>query len=244
MTDLAASTKPAAQQNRLVATTTGELFQPVRVYYRIQDRQQLKKVFSKLKCMSFDKKGDRYVWLYIKEAQRLVFKNPLSTIPKHLQPIVIGSFFSATPKTMYLEVRSIERALAALPFFDGYFKNQGVDVTDVTIVNRLFSEREVPSDISTLFKKETRIDPDAKLKNLKSAMSKISAVTSTEDFLSQLGFAQLPDVERFPSHYAEDGIEQLEIALKNRQYVAFQHWNGNVDYSLNDLIAEAVHRVT
>ena len=46
----------------------------------------------------------------------------------------------------------------------------------------------------------------------------------------------LPEIERFPVHYAEDGIEGFELALRLRQMVAMQHWLGNPEYSLGDAI--------
>ena len=44
----------------------------------------------------------------------------------------------------------------------------------------------------------------------------------------------LPEIERLPVHYYEDGIGGLALALRLRQIVAFQHWLGNSEYSLDD----------
>jgi hypothetical protein len=46
----------------------------------------------------------------------------------------------------------------------------------------------------------------------------------------------LPEVERFPVHYAEDGIGGFEVALRLRQLVAMQHWLGHPEYTLGDAI--------
>jgi hypothetical protein len=46
----------------------------------------------------------------------------------------------------------------------------------------------------------------------------------------------LPEIERFPVHYAEDGIEGFKLALRLRQMVAMQHWLGHLEYSLGDAI--------
>ena len=46
----------------------------------------------------------------------------------------------------------------------------------------------------------------------------------------------LPEVERFPVHYAEDGIDGFTLALRLRQIVAMQHWLGNREYTLGDAI--------
>ena len=41
-------------------------------------------------------------------------------IPKHLHPIVIGSLFVRRNDELLLDLRSCERALLAIPFFDKY----------------------------------------------------------------------------------------------------------------------------
>jgi hypothetical protein len=47
---------------------------------------------------------------------------------------------------------------------------------------------------------------------------------------------QLPDIEKFPVHYYEDGITSFENTLRLRQIVAFEHWQGHTDYTLGDVI--------
>jgi len=46
----------------------------------------------------------------------------------------------------------------------------------------------------------------------------------------------LPEIERFPVHYHEDGIQGFATALVLRQIVARQHWSGNTRYTLGDAI--------
>ena len=46
----------------------------------------------------------------------------------------------------------------------------------------------------------------------------------------------LPQIERLPVHYAEDGIGGFKLALQVRQIVAMQHWLGNSGYTLGDAI--------
>ena len=45
----------------------------------------------------------------------------------------------------------------------------------------------------------------------------------------------LPEIERFPVHYYEDGIQGFETALQMRQIVALQHWLGNTGYTFFDV---------
>ncbi len=50
----------------------------------------------------------------------------------------------------------------------------------------------------------------------------------------------MPEIERLPVHYYEDGIQGFSTALKLRQIVAVQHWLGNPGYTLFDAL-QAVH---
>ena len=50
----------------------------------------------------------------------------------------------------------------------------------------------------------------------------------------------LPEIERFPVHYAEDGIGVSPAPERLRQMVAMQHWQGNTTYTLQDAIRSVV----
>ena len=222
---------------QLLATMTGEFVQPVRVYYRIQDKAAVKRVFSKLKCIEFDRDRDRQVWLYQKEANKLKFKKPYSSIPLEYKPLVIGSFFSKKDNEMYLETRSIERAIEGIVFFDKYIKRYMAKVEDVCIINRLFSLAENTASFSRLFNKEVIIDPEKKLEKLGIMANQGKSLSS---IFEEQKKEPLLEVERFPSYYYEDGIELLKLSLQSRQYVAMQHWKGNNNYTLGDYITKIV----
>ncbi len=46
----------------------------------------------------------------------------------------------------------------------------------------------------------------------------------------------LPEVERFPANYYEDGIDLLHATLQTRQRLAFEHWKGNTGFSFGDIV--------
>jgi len=50
----------------------------------------------------------------------------------------------------------------------------------------------------------------------------------------------LPEIERFPIHFYEDGIDGFALTLRLRQLVALQHWLGNTTYTLMDAIRASV----
>jgi hypothetical protein len=50
----------------------------------------------------------------------------------------------------------------------------------------------------------------------------------------------LPEIERFPVHYTEDGIDGFKVALRLRQIVALRHWLGDTEYTLGDAVQSLV----
>ena len=81
------------EERTLLFTLTGEYFQPVRLHYRVSDRPAVLQRFQELRCVDYDGTRGRWVWLYDHEARRLRFKKSYAALPKHLHPVVIGSFF-------------------------------------------------------------------------------------------------------------------------------------------------------
>lgn len=232
----------------LLATMTGEPFQPVRLHYRVLNRSGLLRAFEKLRCLDYDATRKRRVWLYSNEAKRLRFQQSYAQIPREHHPIVIGSLFLRTKETLLLDLRSCERALLAIPFFDAHLPRRLVEVVEAEVVNRLFPATEPNLKLTpdALFDQQisTGVDPEALVKRL---VEKTAHVQDPHErvkiFMEEVKSREkepLPEIERFPVHYAEDGIGGFQLALRVRQIVAMQHWQGNTDYTLQDAIWSVV----
>ena len=65
------------QEKRLLTTTTGEMLQPVRLYYEVVDLSQVLTSLSQLRYVENDPPNDRFVWLYRDEARQLKFSECL-----------------------------------------------------------------------------------------------------------------------------------------------------------------------
>jgi hypothetical protein len=228
----------------LMATMTGEAFQPVRLHYRSLNRPALLRAFEKLRCLDYDASGKRWVWLYGHEAKTLRFQKSYAQFPKELHPIVIGSFFLRTKETLLLDLRSCERALLAIPFFDSHLPRRLVEVTDAEVVNRLFPATKANLKLTpdALFDHQpsTRLDPEDVVQRLFEKTAHVEDLQekieiALEDLKSRAN-QPLPEIERLPVHYAEDGIGGFMLALRLRQIVANQHWLGKIDYTLRDAI--------
>ncbi len=235
----------------LLATMTGEHFQPVRLHYRVGNRTGLLRAFEKLRCLDYDPAHKRRVWLYAHEAKPLRFQRSYAQFPKELHPIVIGAFFLRTKGTLLLDLRSCERALLAIPFFDRHLPRKLVALEDAEVVNRRFPATEANLKLTpdALFDSQigTGLDPEAlvqrlaeKTADVRDPEEKIQIVL--EDLQSRAK-TPLPEIERFPVHYAEDGLDGFAMALRLRQMVAIQHWLGHPEYTLGDAIESLAQRL-
>jgi hypothetical protein len=233
----------------IMATLTGEYFQPVRLHYQVADHQGLLAAFKKIRCVQHDASQDRWVWLYEEEAKGQRFKNSYEQIAPNLRPIVLGSFFLRREDQLLLDLRSCERATMAILFFDRRIPRKVAKVTECEVINRLFPADENPKIMPhDLFDRQqtTPIDPDAEMQEL------VDSVAHLDDPQEKLRVAleemnarskrPLPEIERFPIHFYEDGIQGFESTLRVRQMVAYQHWLGNSEYSMHDVIQEMVTR--
>jgi hypothetical protein len=228
---------------QLLMTMTGEIHQPVRLYYQVFDQAAVLHAFAKLRCMDNDRDQKRWVWLYHGEAKKLKFHTSYSTIPRKMRPIVLGYFRFTSAEEMYLDVRSCERATKAVVFFDRYLKRSITQVTHAAIVNRLFAYTTsgLP-ELEGLFAPDTITEIDGEEMLLRAAES-LQTIQDPRQrmamafaMMEQQSKEPLPDVEKLPVHFYEDGITSLENALRLRQIVAFEHWQGHTDYTLGDII--------
>jgi hypothetical protein len=64
----------------LLTTVTGEPFQPVRLYYTIPSKPFVTRILSRLHCIEEERKGGRWVWLYMAEAESLTFAHLTLTL--------------------------------------------------------------------------------------------------------------------------------------------------------------------
>src|SRR5690242_14271204 len=233
--DDAAESDGMVSQPPLIVTMTGEVFQPVRLYYHVHDMHMVHQIFQKMSCMDFDEANNRWAWLYDGEARPLKFRKSYGSIPKAMRPIVLGSFYSHADDEMHLDIGSIERATKAVVFFDKYIGRSVAEVKHVAIYNKLFSDKadHPGSNFDRLFSdvKAEEIDArtEAKIERLREAV-KSGGLPGIE---LEPGFEL---VEAFPVNFYEEGVQQLETSLQMRQVVAMQRWRGNEDFSLEDVV--------
>lgn len=214
------------QGKQLLTTTTGELLQPVRLHYDLLNKKEMIRIFNKLGCIDFDTSKRRWTWVYARESSSLKFKWSYNDLPKEARRVVLGSFFITSDTEMHLDLRSVERALAAVGFFDQRIPHSVAKLSHLSILNRLLSDpKELPEDFDLYFDREEarNFDRDAfqeeAIKNVQAGIER-----------------PLPEVETFPVNYYEEGLNQMKLALFARQTVAFKRFEGDAGYSFEDYV--------
>jgi hypothetical protein len=234
-----ATNQAATNNDAILATLTGEYTQPVRLCYKVYDKQALhRKIFNNMKCMSYDSLQNRWVWLFDHEAKELSFEKKYREIPKHLHPVVIGSFFSDSDNELHLDVRSHERAEHAIVFFDRYIPRNIAKVTDAIVLNRLITAKdmELLNDFDTFFKDVPIVDKAKEFDDvMESTMNRAEKLDFLLSSFDKDADELIPDVEKIRIHYYEDGLDSFHLSLKLKSIVAMSKLNGK-DMTHNDIL--------
>ena len=227
---------------QLAFTTTGELFQPIRIHYLVIDSEQLETYLSKLSCIDYDQAQNRWVWLYTKEARNLKFKYK----PDEDNPVVLGELIFKGTNELVLNLRSLERAIQGIEFFNKHIPRSIAEAINITVVNKLFSVAEATSvgRLDEIFERYelTVRDPKAITQKLLSLKEEIQdekeRMEAIGQYLDERSMQTKPQMEKFPLNYYEDGISSLQASLMINQTVALQHWHGNKKYTSRDFFID------
>jgi hypothetical protein len=156
----------------------------------------------------------------------------------------LGSFTFNGDKELRLDVRSFERVIEAIVFFDGKINRRLAKVTKLKIVNKLFPATTTIEEMSAhhalFFEQRQAVNPRVEMEQLE----KIAAQYEEGEERRKAAFSYLekqmkktlPEVEELETHFYEDGIQSLAMSLRTRQIEATEHWKGNKNFSQFDLM--------
>jgi hypothetical protein len=242
-------TKPTSGARPLLRGVTGEPFQPVRLYYAVTDKPAVTKALARLRCIEEDKTSRCWVWLYDEEAARLTFGIPRERLSPEVHPIVIGRFRFPDAKQVVLEVRSIERAIEAAKFFAPRFRSNAV-LSRARIINRWFDLNEVDGGVQRLDQlldaNVTRVEPkddqDTLMQALAAARAEGEQKRVFDAAVAEARRRDVPLVEDFPLAPEEETADfrVLTMTLRLRARRAYEHWQGNTEVTLGDVIYKLV----
>ena len=72
---------PMRKDRTLLATVTGEPFQPARLYYAIPSKTVVARIFRQMHCMDEDADNDRWVWRQSSNSPDRVPSFPIKSTP-------------------------------------------------------------------------------------------------------------------------------------------------------------------
>jgi len=247
MSSLMFDLTPMRKDRVLLATVTGEPFQPVRLYYAIPSKPFVTRKLSQLRCMGEDREGGRWVWLYTAEAEPLTFGRPHAELPTEVHPVVIGSFRFPKKGGMTLELRSFERTIAAAKFF-GPILGPRVVARRARVLNRWFDAKELvggPEELDRHLDQNVTVG-DPRVTEEKMEQYLAGAKTQEEKRRALERYYEdrrrerrdVPLVEDFPLAPEEETPDFMHLAmtLRLRSLRAYEHWNGNTKLILQDII--------
>jgi hypothetical protein len=245
--------KKQTSKRVLVTTLTKEPFQPVRLYYRIPNRQVVQAKFRRLKCMAWEPDEQNWEWLYHGETKSLRFALAgYDDVAPERQPLILGRIRFPKSGGMTLDANSTERAVQAARFLAPRLGNDVVAMR-CRVVNRLFSADEGPlaEMMKTLDRDVTVIDP----RNAEAAMEEaFKGVRTLEDVERAAGKdlerklkegKDVPLVEDFPLAPEEEtpDFQHLQMVLTLRMMRASEHWRGNTHLTLTAMIVKHVEEM-
>lgn len=237
------------QERRLLATMTKEPFQPVRLYYSIPSRPFVTERLRKLECVVDVPEERCWQWLYHSEAASLPIAAGYDAVPPERRPIVLGRIRFPKSGGMTMQTNSIDRAIAAARFF-GPRLGPEVVALRVRLINRCFAADEgQPDDLMKILDQNvTVIDP----REAEAAFERDFKAVRTMDDAERAASERLkrkieskedvPMVEDFPLAPEEETPEfrDLAVTLGFRFVRAFEHWKGNTDLTLTQIIVRTV----
>lgn len=234
-------------QEHLITNITGEPYQPTRLYYYVTNQKTVLGVFKKLKCMEYSSSSDRWYWFYQEEAKKIRFEQSYNKIPKEQHPIPLGYFCFLDEQTMILETRSFQRMLEGVKFFNKRLNWRAAEPLRLRLVNKLFGTPpnvtpQPPTSFAEFFDRDDIVihSPEMLEQELLDIESqyddpdeKQAAVTA---YMEEKSKQKLPEIEEIAVSIHDEGISILEMALRMKHIEAWEHWQGNKNFTQYDLI--------
>ena len=206
-------------ERRLLTTTTGEPYQPVRLSYSIPNRSHVLPRLRRFRCIEVDKKrGRATIWIDA-EARDLDLDPPPPQWESFGQRIHLGAIRFPEGRAMSLQVRSIRRAIELARMLRPQLGSK-VELVRARIVNRWFDGEELTGEIDELDKALDRdvtvIDWEANDAELERATAGASNIEEdlrlAEEHRATRERQAVPMVEDFPMHPEDENDEMSDLA--------------------------------
>jgi len=215
-----------AQTPAIVMTTTGELFLPSRVIYRVQNREELLQRFRRLPDLQWDPRRQRWTWNYGAQARRLGFPAAYEALPPHQQPLVLASCYLTDAHTLQAYVRCASRLLRLLVFFEQEIPRRCASAQFLDHYNAVTTAG--PGEISPAPEDFFRHEAEIEFPDLESRLTNIQTNAQKEELLAWMSEQARRPMPLRARHrlevFYEEGAEAMEQRLQMRQYMALRQY--------------------
>lgn len=227
-----------------LTTITDESYQPARIYYQVGQKNAVLGRFKRLRCIDYDIAQNRWVWLYKEEAKNIKFTESYQDIPKQYRPVVLGYFTFEGDTELRLDVCSLERAIAAISFFDQKINRRLAKVIKIKVVNKFFptslTEEEMSRHHTVFFEEREAVNPKNEMEKLEEIAAQYENPEerreATFDYFEKVQKKTLPEIEEIETDFYEFGIESVAMSLRMKTIEAREHCRGNKNFSQFDII--------
>ena len=126
---------------------TGELYQPVRVFYQVAKKNAVLGRFKRLRCIDYDQSQNRWLWHYKEEAKDIKFTKSYREIPKKDRPVVLGYFTWKTEEEKqkatfsYLE-KQMKQTNPEVEELNIHFYEDGIEAIEFSLKMRILEATE------------------------------------------------------------------------------------------------------
>ncbi|NJO43486.1 MAG: hypothetical protein HC865_23615 [Cyanobacteria bacterium RU_5_0] len=147
-----------------------------------------------------------------------------------------------------MDIRSFDRVIQAILFFDKRINRRAAQVAKIRIVNKFFdanTQKDEPylHPPFDFFFDRGDIDapnPDELEKKMLDLAEEHEGEAAQRNamlaYLEEKNKRPLPEIEEIPVYFYEDGISQLQMMLSMRTIEVMQHWRGNTSFRQYDII--------
>lgn len=241
-------------QKPFLTIETGEAYQPIRLSYQINHKENLVSALNHLHCLKKTSQGHIWNWFWQDECAEIAFES-LDTFKKNNNhPTRLGTV-TIKDNRLYINLPSFKRACHAVPFFHRTL-DAHAQVDNADFINKVFGlDERLPHGYTELFKEDELdkiIAQRAKeyadvQKHCEEAKTAEEALTILSSYTRKESEKRLPYAERyhFPTESKEADVVFLSfyIFLRSRELIAIRRWFGESSYNLADAVDETVHQV-
>lgn len=244
-------------QRPFLTVETGEAYQPIRLSYQLDKKDELIALLNKLTCCEKNPTGNSWNWFWKAECDDLNFDSIDSYQKNPERPARLGTL-TILENTLYLNLPSFKRACLAAPFFHKIISENIAKIHHVDFINKVFGLNErLSHGFTELFKEDElekivnqRIhDYEETQASVEDAKTPEEALAILAEYTKKESQKRLPFAERyvFEEINAEQNAEIVflgfYIYLRGRELVAIRRWLGQPNYSLSNIADETIEKV-